>query len=77
MDEDFVGLGSVEFAMAGAIAEAEALEPASLEKAWRRKDWLKWDEAIKVKLDALKKAETWGVVERPRGWNIVASKWVF
>jgi hypothetical protein len=77
MDEDFVGLGSVEFVMAGAIAEVEALEPASLKKARRRNDWPKWDEAIKVELDVLKKAGTWGVVERPRGWNIVASKWVF
>ena len=77
IDEDFVGLGSVEFAMAGAVAEAEALEPMSLEEARRRKDWPHWDEAIKAELDALKKAGTWGVVERPRGRNIVASKWVF
>jgi hypothetical protein len=28
-------------------------------------------------LDALKKAGTWGVVKRPKGRNIVKSKWVF
>jgi hypothetical protein len=76
-DKDFVELGSVELVMAGAVAEAEALEPMSLEEAWRRKDWLKWNEGIKVELDALKKAGTWGIVERLRGQNIVESKWVF
>ena len=31
---------------------------------------------IKAELEVLKKAGTWGVVERPRGRNIVACKWV-
>ena len=39
-------------------------------------DWPKWDLAIKAELEALKKAGTWGVVERPRGRNIVVCKWV-
>ena len=71
-----VVVGSMEFVMAAVIVEAEALDPATLEEAKRRMDWPKWDLAIKVELEALKKAGTWGVVERPRGWNIVACKWV-
>ena len=31
---------------------------------------------IKVELEALKKAGTWGVIERPRRRNIVVCKWV-
>jgi hypothetical protein len=72
MDEDVIEVGDVEFAMAAAVAEAEAMDPVSIEEARRRSDWPKWEEAIRVKLDALKKAGTWGVVERPRGRNIVA-----
>ena len=76
MVEEMVEIGIVEFTMAAVIAEAEALDPAILEEARRRIDWLKWDLAIKAELEALKKAETWGVVERLRGRNVVVCKWV-
>ena len=59
MDQEMVEIGSVEFAMAAVIAEAEALDPATLEEARRRMDWPKWDLAIKAELEALKKAGTW------------------
>ena len=70
MDKEMVEVSSMEFTMAAVIAEAEALDPAKLKKA-RRMDWLKWDLVIKAKLEALKKAGTWGVVEMQRGRNIV------
>ena len=76
MDEEMVEVSSVEFAMAAVIAEAEALDPATLEEARRRMDWPKWDLAIKAELEVLKKVGTWGVVERLRGRNIVLCKWV-
>ena len=76
MDEEMVEIGSMEFAMAAVIAEAKALDPATLKEARRRMDWPKWDLAIKAELEALKMVGTWGVVERPRGRNIVACKWV-
>jgi len=41
------------------------MDPGTIEEARRRTDWPKWEEAIKVELDALKKAGTWGIVERP------------
>ena len=53
IDGDIVEVGSVEFAMAVAVAEAEAMDPMSLEEARRRSDWLKWDEAIKVELHTI------------------------
>ena len=65
----------MEFAMATVIAETKALDPATLEEV-RKIDWPKWDLTIKAELKVLKKAGTWGVVERPRGRNIVAGKWV-
>ena len=58
MDKKMVEVGSVEFAMAAVIAEAEALDPATLKEARRRMDWLKWDLTIKVELEALKKVGT-------------------
>ena len=66
MDEEMVEIGSMEFAMATVIAETEALDPATLEEV-RKIDWPKWDLTIKAELKVLKKAGTWGVVERPRG----------
>ena len=76
MDEEMVEVGSMEFAMATVIAKAKELDPATLKEVRRRMDWLKWDLVIKAELEALKKAGTWGVVERLRGTNIVACKWV-
>ena len=63
--------------MAAVTSEIEEIDPLSLEEAMRRPDWPKWDLAIKTKLDALKKAGTCGIVERPKGRNIVKCKWVF
>ena len=57
----------MKFAMATVIAEAKALDSASLEEVRSRMDQLKWDLVIKAELEALKKAETWGVIERLRG----------
>ena len=63
--------------MASAVSEIKAIDPQSLEEAMRRPDWTKWQVAIQDELNALKKAGTWGVVERPKGRNIVKNKWVF
>ena len=69
--------GSVEYAMAAAIAEAEAMDPKTINEARRRPDWPKWNKAIQAEMDALTKAETWIKVERPKDRNVVQSKWVF
>ena len=67
----------IEYGMAAVISEAEAMDPQMLEEARCRPDWPKWEAAIEAELNALKKAGTWGTVERPRGQNIVQCKWVF
>ena len=59
--------GQIEYGMAAAISEAEAMDPQMLKEARRRPDWHKWETAIEAELDVLKKAGTWGTVERPRG----------
>ena len=76
MNKEMVDIGSIKFAMATVIAEAETLDPALLEGVRRRMYWLRWDLAIKVEFVALKKAGTLGVIERLRGRNIVECKWV-
>jgi hypothetical protein len=63
--------------MTTGVAESEAMDLLTIEKARRRKDWPKWQEAIRDQLEVQKKAGTWGVVERSRERNVVACKWVF
>ena len=66
-----------EYGMAVAVADAEGMDPLSMEEARRRSDWPKWEEAMRVELEMLRKAGTWGRVERPKGRNVVQCKWVF
>ena len=66
--------GAVEYAMAATIAKAEATNPKTINKAQRRPDWPRWNEA---EMDALMKAETWKKVERLKDCNVIQSKWVF
>jgi len=70
------GMEKIEYEMAAAVSEAEAMDPMSLDEAKHRTDWPKWEEAIQVELNALKKAGTWRIVEKPKERNIVESKWV-
>ena len=58
------------------VVEMDELE-SSYEEACMRSDWPQWKKAIDVELQSLKAAETWEVVERPDGMNVVDSKWVF
>ena len=76
-DEEDLEIGGVEFVMGAATMEAEGLDPRTLEEAKARSDWPMWKEAMEKELEALRKASTWTVVERPPGKNIVGCKWVF
>ena len=69
--------GQIKHAMATAVSEMEAIDPQSLEEATRRPDWPKWEIAIQEELNALKRAGTWGIVERPKERSVVKNKWVF
>ena len=69
--------GQEERAMAAAISYHEGLEPQTLQEMYRRPDRLQWEEAMKVEIEKLKKWQTWKVVPKPEGANIIGSKWVF
>ena len=71
-----LGIGDMSSGMVEAMAEADALEP-TYEEVRGRSDWPQWKDAIKVKLEALREAGTWEIVERPASTNVVDSKWVF
>lgn len=52
-------------------------EPQSYEEAMDSKECLKWTEAIKSEVSALKENDTWIRVEDQSARNIVETKWVF
>ena len=58
-------------------AEAEGLEPTTIEKTKMRPDWPRWEEAINVELKSLDDTYTWNVVNHPKDTNVVSCKWVF
>jgi Reverse transcriptase (RNA-dependent DNA polymerase) len=66
-----------EVAMAAAMTEAEGLELCDIHEARKRPDWPKWEEVMIDELGWLKHAETWEPIEKPKGVNIVRSKWVY
>ena len=63
IEEEKYEIGGAEFAMGAATEEADRLEPRTIEEAKGRADWPMWEEAIQKELDALRKANTWDVVE--------------
>jgi hypothetical protein len=69
--------GVIELAMAAGMADVEGLEPRTLAEAQKRPDWLEWKEAIESELAQLEALHTWDLVEKPKGVNVVGSKWVF
>ena len=76
--ESVHGDADIAYAMYAGVAEAEALEPCTVDKARKQLDWPHWDEAIKAELKSLDGAHTWDVIPRlPKGTNIVDCKWVF
>ena len=82
-DKVVSALGKVEeedeeiFTMVAATAEAEGLDPTTLEEARSRTDWAKWEDAIKAELKSLEDARTWDIEECPDGANVMGCKWVF
>ena len=75
--KDVVDVESVveEHAMVTVVESGEGLMP-TYEEAHRRLDWPKWNEAIQKELDSLKRSDTWELVKRPAGTNIVDCQWV-
>jgi hypothetical protein len=73
---DYAYLTESEELTIAAISEAQD-DPKSLSEAQSHPDWPKWQEAMDREIGTLKKARTWITVPRPKGKNIVGSKWVF
>jgi len=67
---------STVFALLAGNAEAEGLEPSTINEAKTRPDWPKWEDAINAELKSLDDAHTWNMVERPKDTNVVSCKWV-
>ena len=65
------------FVMVAGVAEAEVLNPSTVDEAQSRSDWGKWEMAIESELKSLDDTQTWRVVKRPIGVNVVGCKWVF
>jgi len=57
--------------------ETESLEPWSLKKAKKQKDWNLWKQAMDEELTMLKNADTWELVKPLENVNIIKSKWIY
>jgi Reverse transcriptase (RNA-dependent DNA polymerase) len=66
-----------EYLLALETADAEAIEPRTLNEARHRPDWLLWEKGIHEELDTLHKAGTLDLVDKPEAANVIGSKWVF
>jgi hypothetical protein len=64
------------YMVAIAIQEVQG-DPKTLQQARSRSDWPQWQEAMDRELATLEGAQTWELVSRPPGKNVVGSKWVF
>ena len=76
-EEDDEDLLSDEVVMAIAMSEIEGMEPRDIREARKRPYWKKWEEVMVDEMQRLKANETWDLVEKPKGANIVGSKWVY
>ena len=52
-------------------------EPSSVHEVMASSNKSKWHEAMKKEMESLYENEVWDLVEPPKGWKIVGSKWVF
>jgi hypothetical protein len=65
------------YALAAEMSDADGIDPRNLTEAKKRPEWPSWEKGIKEELDQLEELKTWELVERPKGVNVVGSKWVF
>ena len=64
-------------AMAAKMAKAHRLEPRNLVEAKRGPDWPRWQEAMEVECQVLKKFGTWNLEKPPPNTNIIGCHWTF
>jgi len=65
------------YTLAAIMSDADGIDPRNLTKVKKRPEWPQWEKGIKEKLDQLEGLGMWKLVDRPRGVNVVGSKWVF
>ena len=51
--------------------------PQTMTEARAKPEWPKWEEAMKIELDQLRKMETWKLVNLPLGRKPMGCHWVF
>lgn len=59
------------------VARHSLKDPETLQEALAAPDKEEWKAAMKSELDSLKASETWELVPRPKGRQVVKCKWVF
>ena len=74
--EDESGLLNV-YALAAMMSDTDGIKLRNLTEVKKRPKWLQCEEGIKEELRLLEEMGTWELVERPKGVNVVGSKWVF
>lgn len=55
----------------------QEIDPCSVKEALSRSDGFKWKQAMDEEIKSLQENDTWDIVQRPNGKNIVTCKWVF
>ena len=66
----------IRYGNAYAHSAVAIVEPASYEEAVSSNESKAWVRAMEVEVDALKSNETWSLVPRPSGKNVIPEKWV-
>ena len=49
-------------------------EPKTFAEASKNHDWIS---AMNDELDQIEKSQTWEIVPRPKGMNVIGTKWIF
>ena len=69
--------GSVSLATVLAACEPSKFDPTTVDEALSQNDAADWHAAIESELDALRKHETWEIVDRPKGIAPLSTRFVF
>ena len=59
------------------LANGQLMEPTTVEEALASTDKEKWLDAMEKEMESLHGNEVWDLVELPKDWKAVGSKWVF